>query len=245
MNIRFASHIQIMFAIIFFSFSNIVSAQHSLLNKNGLSVIKSINIFRSTIAEDAGKQMTDIKKLIPNIFFDLKYATADNFMHEKLYSSIATTYLRMPAAKALLQIQKELNAQDLSLKIFDAYRPYSITEKMWEPIKDERYVADPKKGSGHNRGIAVDLTIINFKTKKELPMGTGFDNFSDTAHQSFILLPAEVLQNRKLLKTIMEKYGFISLDTEWWHYSLPNSKNFELLDLTFKSLQKITAKQHF
>ena len=88
---------------------------------------------------------------------------------------------------------------------------------MWEPIKDERYVADPKKGSGHNRGIAVDLTLINLKTKEELPMGTGFDNFSDTAHQTFTALPEQILQNRNLFKNFMEKYGFKALETEWWH----------------------------
>lgn len=243
MNIRFASHILMMFAIIFFSSVNIISAQDTILNKYGLRVIKNITTLHAIIAEDPEKQIVDLRKLIPNILFDLKYARDDNFMHQKLYPPITTTYLRMPAAKALQQIQKELNAQGLSLKIFDAYRPYSVTEKMWEPIKDERYVADPKNGSGHNRGIAVDLTIINLKTKKDLLMGTGFDNFSDTAHQSFTALPAEVLQNRKLLKTIMEKYGFVSLDTEWWHYSLPNAKNFELLDVSFKALKKITAKQ--
>ena len=132
---------------------------------------------------------------------------------------------------------------ELGLKIFDGYRPYSVTEKMWEPIKDDRYVADPKKGSGHNRGIAVDLTVINLKTKEELPMGTGFDNFSDTAHQTFKALPEQILQNRNLLKDAMEKYGFKSLETEWWHYSLPNAKYFEILDLGFKKLRKITQSQ--
>ena len=205
-------------------------------------MIKNAATLHSTILSDHDKQMTDLKKLMPNISFDLKYATANNFMHKKLYPAIRTAYLRLPAAKALQQIQQELNAQGLSLKIFDAYRPYSVTEKMWEPVKDARYVADPKKGSGHNRGIAVDITIINLKTKKELPMGTGFDNFSDTAHQTFTTLPEAMLQNRRMLKTIMEKYGFISLDTEWWHYSLPNAKSFELLDITFRSLKKITAK---
>src|SRR5437867_1601617 len=84
---------------------------------------------------------------------------------------------------------QELNEKGLGLKIFDAYRPYSVTVKFWELIKDERYVANPSKGSGHNRGIAVDLTIIHLKTNEELNMGTGFDNFTDTAHQAFVNLP--------------------------------------------------------
>jgi D-alanyl-D-alanine dipeptidase len=126
----------------------------------------------------------------------------------------------------------------LGLKIFDAYRPYSVTVKFWELVKDERYVANPAKGSGHNRGIAVDLTIIDLKTGKELDMGTGFDNFTDTAHHTFTSLPEEVLHNRLLLKSTMEKYGFIALESEWWHYYLANGNTFELLDIEFKKLKK-------
>jgi D-alanyl-D-alanine dipeptidase len=124
------------------------------------------------------------------------------------------------------------------LKIFDAYRPYSVTVKFWELVKDERYVANPSKGSGHNRGIAVDLTVINLKTGKELNMGTGFDNFSDTAHHAFTKLPEEVLQNRLLLRSTMEKYGFKAFDTEWWHYYLANGERFGILDIGFKKMMK-------
>jgi len=106
-------------------------------------------------------------------------------------------------------------------------------------VKDNRYAADPKNGSGHNRGTSVDLTIINLQTKKELDMGTGFDNFSDTAGHEFKKLSPNILQNRKLLKRIMQKNKFKSLSTEWWHYSFGNSKNFELLDVSFDALQKL------
>jgi D-alanyl-D-alanine dipeptidase len=163
-------------------------------------------------------------------------------MHQKIYPSLHTTYLRLPAAKALKKIVAELKNENLSVKIFDAYRPYSVTEKMWEIVKDNRYAADPAKGSGHNRGVAVDLTLIDLHTKKELPMGTGFDNFSDSAHTDFIELPDSVLQNRRLLKTVMEKYGFKSLDTEWWHFSLPGANAYELLDVPFDDLKKLTKK---
>ncbi|HMW27534.1 MAG TPA: M15 family metallopeptidase, partial [Ferruginibacter sp.] len=150
-----------------------------------------------------------------------------------------TTYLRKAAADSLLAVQKELNKNGWGLKIFDAYRPYSVTERMWEPVQDDRYAADPRKGSGHNRGIAVDLTIIDLSTKKEFDMGTGFDNFSDTAHHAFTQLPSAVLQNRQLLKKIMEDHGFKALDTEWWHYYLPNSRQYELLDIPFARLKKM------
>lgn len=214
-------------------------SQDTSLNKYGLLVIKDKRTLIESEKSNNDRQMKDIKKLIPNIVLDLRYAGNKNFMHEKLYPNISTTYLRKRAAIALQQIQKELNKQGLGLKIFDAYRPYSVTEKMWELVKDDRYAADPKNGSGHNRGVAVDLTIINLKTKKELNMGTGFDNFTDSAHHDFKNLPADVLKNRILLRSIMEKYGFKILESEWWHYSLPNAKDYELLDLSFKQLKEI------
>ena len=241
--IRFQLQIAAVFAVIF-STSNILYAQDAILNKYGLWVIKDSKTLNAVIRPDSNKQMLDIKKLIPTIILDLRYATTNNFMHKKLYPSITTTYLRLPAAKALQHVQSELYELELGLKIFDAYRPYSVTEKMWKPIRDERYVADPKKGSGHNRGIAVDLTLINLNSEEELPMGTGFDNFSDTAHQTFTALPVQIVHNRNLLKNIMEKYGFKLFETEWWHYSLPDAKDFEILDISFKKLKKITQSQH-
>jgi len=214
------------------------------LNKYGLLVIHSMARFEKTVIANDANQMTDLKRKIPSLILDLRYATSNNFMHEKLYPPIKTTWLRKPAADSLKKIQSQLNVMGLGLKIFDAYRPYSVTEKMWEPVKDDRYAADPKKGSGHNRGIAVDLTLINLKTGHELNMGPGFDNFSDTAHHAFTNLPEEVLQNRLLLKKIMEQHGFKALDTEWWHYSLINAGNFELLDISFKYLEKKNKITH-
>jgi D-alanyl-D-alanine dipeptidase len=219
-----------------------VAAQSKIVNKYGLTVINNIKVLQNEIANDSSMQMISLREYIPDIYLDLKYATTDNFMHEKLYPPIYTTFLRKPAADALRSVVAELKKQNLTVKIFDAYRPYSITEKMWEKVKDDRYAADPSKGSGHNRGAAVDLTLIDLKTKKELPMGTGFDNFTDTAHSDFAQLPESILSNRNLLKSVMEKYGFKQLSTEWWHFYLPNSSTFELLDIRFADLKKMDKK---
>ena len=105
---------------------------------------------------------------IPDAVYDLKYAGSDNFMHIRLYPSTPTTYMWLSASEALSSAQRELQDLQLGFKIWDAYRPYAVTEKMWEMVKDDRYAADPKFGSGHNRGIAVDLTLIDLNTKKEL-----------------------------------------------------------------------------
>lgn len=220
------------------------SAQDTLLNKYDLWVIKDIARLQKTIVQNPAKAMVDLNRVNAGFLFDLRYAGTNNFMGQKLYPFIKTTYLRKAAADSLVAVQQELKKKGLGLKILDAYRPYSVTEKLWEPVQDDRYAADPKKGSGHNRGIAVDLTIINLSDHKELDMGTGFDNFSDTAHHAFTHLPETVLQNRQLLKITMEKHGFKALDSEWWHYYLPNPTLYELLDIDFKKLKRLNKNNH-
>lgn len=200
-------------------------------------VTQTLKTYKRQVWQDSSKRMIELRKLIPSLVYDLRYATTNNFMHRLMYpKGTKSTFLRLPAARALQKVQEELNKQGLGLKIFDAYRPYNVTVKFWELVKDERYVANPAKGSGHNRGAAVDLTIITLNNGTELNMGTGFDNFSDTAHQTFKKLPDDVLKNRTILKSTMEKYGFLALETEWWHYYLPDSKKYELLNIPFKKL---------
>lgn len=196
--------------------------------------------YKKQVKVDSSKNMVELKVLIPSIVYDLRYATTNNFMGRLMYpANTRNTFMRSPAALALQKIQAELSTKGLGLKIYDAYRPWSVTAKFWELVKDERYVANPSKGSGHNRGIAVDLTIIDLQSGKELDMGTGFDNFTDTAHHTFTKLSAEVLQNRSLLKSIMEKYGFKAFESEWWHYFLAEGSRFEILDIDFKKLKKV------
>jgi D-alanyl-D-alanine dipeptidase len=203
-------------------------------------VTNKLDEYQKQVKNDSTKKMVELKSLILGIVYDLRYATINNFMRRLMYTAgTNTTFLRLPAVKALQKVQQELSAIGLGLKIFDAYRPYAVTVKFWELVKDERYVAHPKNGSGHNRGVAVDLTIIDIKTGKETNMGTGFDNFSDTAHHSFTNISQGILKNRSLLKTLMEKYGFRAYNEEWWHYSWPNSGKFEILDIEFKKLKKI------
>ena len=163
----------------------------------------------------------------------------NNFTKIKLYKFASTTFLRKDVAAALLLVQEYLKWMGLGIKVFDAYRPYSTTKLMWTIIHDDRYVANPVLGSGHNRGIAVDLTFVNLSSFKELNMGTAFDNFTDSAHHSFTKnFSGEVISNRNLLKSTMEKFGFKSLDTEWWHYSYISNDKYDVMDIDFKTLKK-------
>lgn len=230
-------HITITCILFFFLLVFTSCAQPLKTSRYGVQYLASVKSYEQTLTLDSNKKMVELKQLIPGLIYDLRYATSNNFVKQAVYPFHTNqTFLRQPAAAALQKVQRDLNQKGLGLKIFDAYRPYSVTIKFWELIKDERYVANPSKGSGHNRGLAVDLTIIDLKNGVELDMGTGFDNFTDSAHHNFEHLREQVLQNRLLLKELMLKHGFKLLETEWWHYYWPNDRAFEVLDLSFKKL---------
>lgn len=163
----------------------------------------------------------DIAVFIPDLEVDIRYATADNFVGESMYEC-ARCLLREDAARALLGVQNELQKQGLHLKLFDCYRPLPVQRRLWEKVPDINYVAPPDKGSMHNRGIAVDLTIVD-ELGIELEMGTAYDFFGPEAHHTYTDLPEKVLDNRQFLKGIMESHGFQGIRTEWWHYSLKGS----------------------
>lgn len=206
-------------------------------------LISDIAAYNNTVKHNPEKRLVLLNSYVYNLFTDFKYATYQNFTHRILYTD-PHAYVRLPVAIALEKIQEELSVKGLGLKVFDAYRPYSVTKEMWKVVPDERYAANPAKGSGHNRGAAVDVTLVNISSLKELEMPTAFDDFSEKAHHTYMKLPKNILQNRALLKTIMEKYGFIALSTEWWHYSfLDATTKFELLDLSFDQLKKLEKNQ--
>jgi zinc D-Ala-D-Ala dipeptidase len=225
-----------------FSFTTFIHS--NLISQNSCSypAVKTQKAYADSIAKQPKHQLIPVKTLIKNIVLDIRYATANNFLQKKLYPSSAA-FLNIEAAKALKKVQDSLQQYGLGLKIYDAYRPYRYTCEMWELIKDERYVAHPASGSGHNKGLAVDLTIINLATKKEIAMPTGFDNFSDTAHHSFTDLSTEVLNNRALLKNVMEYFGFNALATEWWHYSFKMEVKPPVFDLNFNLILRPKKKK--
>ena len=199
---------------------------------SGLQVLDA-RAYQRTIEREPEMRLVDLASL--GIPLDIRYATPDNFMKRTLYPS-AKAYLRAPAARALVEVQRELAARGVGIKVFDAYRPYAVTVAMWEPIQNPDYVADPKKGSRHNRGAAVDLTLIDLKSGAELPMPTGYDDFTPRAAHDFNDLPPDVLANRALLRDVMTKHGFDPLPSEWWHFDFRGWERFELLDVGFGEL---------
>ncbi len=168
------------------------------------------------------KDWVELKKIAPSIVYDIKYAGKENFVHQKIYPC-AKCFLRPEVAKALAQVQKELQKNGYGLIVFDCYRPLTIQQKLWQIKPDPNYVADPTKGSMHNRGLAVDISIID-QDGKELDMGTPFDAFTIKAHSDYQKLPEKTLHNRKMLYEIMHKYGMEPIRTEWWHFSYRKKK---------------------
>jgi D-alanyl-D-alanine dipeptidase len=219
-----------------------LSAQDQTISSYGLSVINSVQMYKKSLLNRPEKQMFALSA-ISGIILDLRYAGQHNFLHQKLYpGTITNTFLRRPAFLALDSVSKEMARRGFVLNIFDAYRPYSVTVEIWNRVKDERYAANPAKGSGHNRGLSVDLTLADEMTHQLVDMPTGFDNFSDSAHEDFKSPNKKAVANRELLKRVMEKYGFIQLPSEWWHFSWPDENDeFEVLDLSFKELSSPSA----
>jgi len=206
--------------------------------KTDAKFINNKDSLQQAMKADPKKKLVALQKVIPGLVIEMPYATTHNFTKTILYRH-PVAYLRVGPAYALKQAQEELNKQGLALKIYDAFRPFSVTCKIWRLASDKHYVANPSKGSNHNRALALDLTLIDLKTGKELDMGTGFDNFTDSAHHDFMQLPAQVIANRKLLKSVMRKHGFGMVPAEWWHYQWFDKKDYEVIDLDFDDLKDV------
>jgi beta-N-acetylhexosaminidase/D-alanyl-D-alanine dipeptidase len=175
-------------------------------------------------------------RLDPSFVLDIRYATTNNFTGQKVYPS-AHCFLRVDISKRLQNVQALLRRQGLGLKIFDCYRPFSVQEHFWSIIPDERYVGKPVRKDGvivqssrHNRGAAVDVTLVD-RNGRELPMPTGYDDFTDAAHRDKAKPGSVAAHNSKLLERAMVSQGFIPLATEWWHFDGPGWEGYPPLDL--------------
>ena len=196
--------------------------QHLLLNS---SHQKEQFVFEQ---EPRDTVLVRLQDVVPNLLCDVRYATANNFTGRILYPS-DTLYARHIVATALATAQGLARTFKRQLKIYDAYRPLSVQRLMWSIVPDERFVADPAKGSRHNRGCALDLTLCDLQGN-ELQMGTGYDEFTEKAAATYTDLPQEVLNNRKLLDKIMTSAGFTVLPSEWWHYDYVGWERYAILD---------------
>lgn len=216
--------------------SGILSAQPQIpVNEYGLKVVSEISLYHQLVTLDSNNSIVSLEGLIPGLKKDVRYATTDNVTKHVLYETPGV-FLRLPAALALKKVAAELALNGIGLVVYDGYRPYSVTKKIWEFVLNEDYAASPKTGSRHNRGCAIDLGLYDLKSGELLEMPTFFDDFTPKAGHPFQDLPLAVRANRALLRGIMEKHGFLVLDSEWWHYDFAGWKNFDLMDIPFEML---------
>lgn len=200
-----------------------------------LYVVSDIEEYKRQIADKSDMELINLEKAIPGIVLDIRYATKNNFTGEVIYT-LPRAYVRKPVANALKEVQKTLASRDLSLKVYDAYRPYAATVKFYEVYPNTDFVADPRYGSRHNRGCAVDVSLVRLSTGEEIAMPSGFDEFSERANPAFMGLSEDVMANRQLLFDVMAQHGFAHFPTEWWHFDFQGWEDYPIMDLSFEKL---------
>jgi D-alanyl-D-alanine dipeptidase len=207
--------------------SNRRNTLEETVTMQGLLRSKNLPAIYTQIPDSAFVELVTLADFV----IDMKYATSDNFVKEPMYDC-GRCLLRYEAAKALLSAHTQAKKHGYRIKVFDGYRPLHIQKRMWDAFPNPTYVANPYSGIGsiHNRGGAVDMTLID-ANGQELNMGTPYDFFGKAAHQDYFDLPEEVLKNRELLRTIMQNAGFMAIRTEWWHYSYQNKTKFTVSDV--------------
>lgn len=206
------------------------------VNEFGLKVVNSKTLYLAQVAAHHYNELVNLEDLVPNIKKDVKYATTDNVTKQVLYNS-AGVFLRKPAALALKKVAETLALNNIGIVIYDAYRPYGITKKIWDFVLDEDFAASPKTGSRHNRGCAIDLGLYDMTNGELLDMPTIFDDFTEKAGHKYEKLSATQRINRALLRTVMEMHGFKALESEWWHYDFSDWQKYDLMDITFEELK--------
>jgi alpha-L-fucosidase len=211
-------------------------AQHSVSSRYGLKTVSTLAEYKTLCASDPQQQIVYLPDIIPGIKLDIRYATANNLMRKPMYKTPAA-FLRLPAAQALLAAEQDLKRLGYGLKIYDGYRPYRVTVAFYEAYHDTTFVASPYTGSRHNRGCAVDLTLIDLKSGKELFMPTPYDAFTKQASATWTDgISTEAIANRKTLQDVMLKHGFVIYPAEWWHFDFAGYQHYPITDITFEDL---------
>ncbi|HSQ76976.1 MAG TPA: M15 family metallopeptidase [Bacteroidota bacterium] len=185
----------------------------------------------------AARTLVELVTLDSTIRLDVKYATHDNFMGRPMYAQ-ARVFLQRPAAEAVVRAHCSLAAKGFGLLVFDGYRPWAVTKKFWDetPPVQRKFVGNPRKGSKHNRGCAVDLTLFDLTTGQEVSMPSRYDDFSDKASSSYQGGTPEQRTRRALLRAVMEREGFRVEPSEWWHFDYKDWRNYPLLDIPFEKI---------
>jgi len=183
--------------------------------------------------------LVELVALDPTIKLDIRYAGSNNFVGRPVYTE-ARAFLQRPAALALARAHRALREKGYGLLIFDGYRPWSVTKTFWEvtPPAQREFVADPKQGSKHNRGCAVDLSLYDLATGTEVEMPSAYDDFTPKAYPAYAGGTAEQRAARDLLRRTLEREGLVIEPNEWWHFNYRDWKRYPILDVPFSEIPR-------
>lgn len=212
---------------------------HKRIRITAVLALIALPLFTGCVSRGAppsGTELVALNEVIPDIVLDIRYAAMNNFTGKAVYPD-ARCFLAKDAALALAKVQEDLKKQGYRLKVFDGYRPLSVQRIFWEILPDPRYVADPASGSKHNRGYAVDVTLVT-RDGNEVTMPTEFDDFTERAHSDYMELPEEAIHHRAILHDAMKKHGFTPFETEWWHFDYQGWEDKPLLDIPLEEIGK-------
>ena len=187
--------------------------------------------------------LVELVRLDPTIRLDIRYATSNNFTGRPVYTE-ARAFLQRPAAEALVRVNRALKAQGYGLTVFDGYRPWRVTKLFWEvtPEEKKQFVADPSKGSRHNRGCAVDLTLHSLRTGRQVSMPGEYDEMTERSHVNYAGGAEEQRRLRDLLRSAMEAEGFTVYEPEWWHYDYKDWREYPILDISFSEIPVVRRR---
>jgi D-alanyl-D-alanine dipeptidase len=188
--------------------------------------------------------LVEIRKLDPAIRLDIRYATKNNFVGRPVYNQ-ARAFLQRPAAEALARVNRALRKKGYGIVVHDGYRPWSVTKLFWDITPEEKreFVADPAKGSRHNRGCAVDLSIFSLKTGKTVEMPSLYDEMTERSHINYQGGTEQQRALRDMLREAMEAEGFQVFDPEWWHYDYKDWKEYPILNMSFSDIDRASIKK--
>lgn len=210
-------------------------------SKYGLPVVKTVQTYKQLVLKDGDNALVDVRTLIPDAHFDVRYATTNNLIGRKLYPR-AEVFMRRPAASALVRANELLRAKGFGLLLHDGYRPYAITELFYEVIKDTTYVADPRKGSKHNRGMAIDLSLFHLHNGQPVLMPSAYDETTPRAWHNYTETTEEAHRHREILKQVMTQVGFEIYPWEWWHYDYQGWQTCYTYDIWHKKIKKANRR---
>ena len=182
--------------------------------------------------------LVDLHKFDPRVMLDIRYATADNFAKQQVYKE-PRAFLQRPAAEALRRAHDRLQAQGYGLIVYDAYRPWSVTKIFWDitPQSQKDFVADPAKGSRHNRGCAVDISLYDLKTSKPVEMPTDYDEFTDRAYPTYAGGTEAGRKHREILRAALEAENFKVYAFEWWHFDFQGWERYPIMNVGFGEIE--------